>query len=163
MNLAVDSYDLVSGLGKKHIIVLANGVFDLLHAGHVDHLIEARTMGDKLFVSLTSDDFVKKGPGRPINNWFDRARVLSALRCVDKVYPTQSAVSAILRLKPDIFVKGIDYASGDKFSEDIAKACREVGAEIRYTKSPKQSATDMIRKALGPDTRSSYVWPADTD
>lgn len=129
-------------------IVLANGCFDILHVGHILHLTEARAMGDFLIVSLTSDEFVNKGPGRPINNWTDRARCLNALRCVGSVYKTDNAVEAIRTFKPAIFVKGVDYVSGDKFTEDIVSACKECGTELRYTTSEKKSADAAIRMAL---------------
>ena len=122
------------------VIVLANGCFDILHVGHVEHLREARSMGDFLIVSLTSDECVNKGPGRPINTWNDRAKVLRELRCVSSVSPTPNAVSAILQVRPNIFVKGIDYAQGDKFTEDIVKACLEVGCKLLYTTTPKRTA-----------------------
>lgn len=128
-------------------IVLANGVFDVLHHGHLLHLREAKKMGDYLIVSVTTDEHVNKGPGRPINTLYRRMEMLQELRCVDAVIFTNCAVTSILRLRPDIFVKGIDYAGGDKFSEDVARACAKVGAEIRYTQTPKMSVTaDIIAK-----------------
>lgn len=129
-------------------VVLANGCFDILHRGHIEHLREAASMGDRLIVALTEDAFVNKGPMRPINPWDDRAYVLEAIRYVDRVYPTPNAMHAIRMLKPHIFCKGIDYASGDRFTEDIAAACREVGAEIRYTTTPKMSATALIKRTM---------------
>jgi rfaE bifunctional protein nucleotidyltransferase chain/domain len=134
------------------IVVLANGVFDILHAGHVRHLEEARSFGTHLIVSLTTDEHVNKGPGRPLNTWKDRREVLEALRCVDEVIPTVSACDAIRRVAPDIFVKGIDYAGG-KFSEDVFAACGKAGASIRYTTSPKMSATDIIMRTRALETR----------
>ena len=127
-------------------IVLANGCFDILHRGHVEHLHEASLMGDKLIVSLTNDQFVNKGPGRPINTWIDRAKVLDALRCVYMVVPTNNAMDAIRLIKPAIFVKGIDYSSGGNWTEEVEKACQEVGAQLKFTYSSKQSATDIIRR-----------------
>ncbi len=129
-------------------IVLCNGVFDILHRGHVEHLREAVGMGDRLIVALTNDQFVLKGPGRPVNTWADRAAVLDACRFVDRVYPTNNAMDAIRFVKPHIFCKGIDYAGGDRFTEDVLKACAEVGAEIRYTQAPKRSATEIIRRTM---------------
>ena len=125
-------------------IVLANGVFDILHYGHLLHLREARAMGDYLIVSVTEDEHVNKGPGRPINTLSDRMEMLREWRCVGSVIATYGAVSAIFRVKPDIFVKGIDYAGGDKFTEDVLRACAKVGAEIRYTSTPKMSVTEDI-------------------
>ncbi len=129
-------------------IVLCNGCFDLLHAGHISHLRQAREMGDKLVVALTLDDRVNKGPGRPINTWYDRASILRELRCVDEVIPSSGAVSAIRALKPTYFVKGIDYADGDKWTEAVQLACEEVGTVIKFTDTPKQSAAEIIRKAM---------------
>lgn len=128
-------------------IVLANGCFDIIHIGHLQHLKEAREFGDWLVVSLTEDDRVKKGPGRPINKWNDRAAILRELRCVGEVIPTSSAMEAIRLVKPAFFVKGIDYANGGIWTEDVEATCKEVGAEIRFTKSPKQSVNDIIRRA----------------
>lgn len=128
--------------------VLCNGVFDILHAGHVEHLKEARKMGDRLIVALTIDDKVNKGANRPINTWSDRAYLLRELRCVDKVIACSSASVAIRHVKPYFFVKGIDYAKGNNWTEDIKAVCGEVGTLIRFTKAPKMSATDIIKKAV---------------
>ena len=130
------------------MLVLANGCFDILHAGHVAHLEQARAMGDKLIVSLTLDECVNKGPHRPINKWEARASVLRQLRCVDGVIPTSGAVEAIELVRPDIFVKGIDYSGGDCFTENVVQACERVGARLVFTNTPKQSASEIIRKAM---------------
>ena len=129
-------------------IVLANGCFDVLHPGHIAHLQEACDMGTYLVVALTVDEAVNKGPGRPLYKWTDRARVLRALRCVSEVISTSSAVAAIKHVRPHIFVKGIDYAGGDRWTEDVESACKRVGAEIRFTKAQKQSVTDVIKRAM---------------
>jgi D-beta-D-heptose 7-phosphate kinase/D-beta-D-heptose 1-phosphate adenosyltransferase len=129
-------------------IVLVNGCFDILHTGHVEHLREARAMGDKLIVALTIDGKVNKGPNRPINTWNDRSFLLRELRCVDEVIPTSSAINAIRHVKPAYFVKGIDYADGKHWTEDVVAACEEVGTLLRFTKAPKQSATEIIKKAM---------------
>ena len=128
------------------VVVLANGCFDVLHAGHIDHLREARELGDVLIVALTMDKFVNKGPNRPIYTWEDRAKVLRELRCVDMVVPTACAVDVIRWARPAVFVKGSDYISG-VFPEDIAGALEEVGARLHITTSPKQSYADALRKA----------------
>jgi len=105
-------------------------------------------MGDRLIVSLTLDQHVNKGPERPIYKWAERAELLLELKCVDEVIPTANAVDAILAVKPSVFVKGTDYSAGDMWSEPVLKACMEVGAEIRFTKSRKLSATDAIVKVM---------------
>jgi rfaE bifunctional protein nucleotidyltransferase chain/domain len=136
------------------IRVMANGCFDLLHAGHIAHLRAARAMGDFLIVSLTLDEYVGKGPGRPIYTWEDRAALLRELRSVDVVVQTKNAVDAIRKWSPDIFVKGVDYVNGG-WTEDVIAACKEVGAELRFTSTPKMSASETIRKIMELDTETS--------
>lgn len=126
------------------VTVLANGCFDLLHAGHIAHLREAAGMGDRLVVALTADAFVGKGPGRPIQRWEDRAAVLGALRFVDQVVESTSAYTAILKVRPTIFVKGADYKIAE--IEADREACRIVGAQIRFTTSPKKSTTEILKR-----------------
>lgn len=147
--ISADTYDMLQGSVQPKKVVLANGVFDILHRGHVEHLRAARMMGDMLIVALTDDDYVRKGPGRPLNDWHSRYEVLKELRCVDKVIHSIGAVHAIRYTKPAIFCKGIDYSAGDKWTEDVISVCREVGTEIRYTMTPKMSATDLIRRTMG--------------
>jgi rfaE bifunctional protein kinase chain/domain/rfaE bifunctional protein nucleotidyltransferase chain/domain len=95
--------------GKK--IVLCHGVFDLIHPGHIRHLQSAKRLGDILLVTITADQYVKKGPGRPIFRQELRAEVLAAIRDVDfvSVIPSESAIEAIKRIRPDFYVKGPDY------------------------------------------------------
>ena len=128
--------------------VMVNGCFDILHRGHIEHLVEARKLGDHLVVALTTDAFVNKGPGRPINTWADRASVLFALKIVDDVIATDSAIDAIRSVRPKYFVKGIDYADGKNWTEDVVAVCAETGTELRFTSTPKQSATEIIMKAM---------------
>ena len=95
-------------------LVFTNGVFDIIHAGHVDYLERAKGLGEMLVVALNTDESVRrlgKGPDRPLNTLADRARVIGALRCVDAVLSFQENTpeSLIARLKPDIHVKGGDY------------------------------------------------------
>lgn len=120
--------------------------FDLLHPGHVMHLQEAKKMGTFLAVSLTLDEYVNKGPGRPVWSWEQRVIMLRALRCVDTVVASKCSEDAILKVRPHIFVKGIDYIEKGLRPQDI-RACAEVGAQIRFTQTEKLSATDIIKKA----------------
>lgn len=124
--------------------MLANGCFDLLHAGHVEHLREASAMGDVLVVGLTADSAIGK-PGRPIIPWKDRAEMLLALKFVDIVSCCDNAVEAIMHWQPSVFVKGIDYEGVGVLPQERA-ACDAVGAEIRFTKSTKRSTTEIIEK-----------------
>lgn len=96
-------------------IVFTNGVFDILHVGHVTYLEKARALGDRLIVGLNSDESVKrlnKGPERPIHDEQARKKVLEALRCVDEViiFEEDTPLSLILKLQPDLIVKGGDYS-----------------------------------------------------
>ncbi|MHB2026363.1 MAG: adenylyltransferase/cytidyltransferase family protein [Elusimicrobiota bacterium] len=109
-------------------VVFTNGVFDILHAGHVRLLEKARGMGDALIVGLNSDESVRrlgKGPDRPINAWTDRADVLSALSCVDAVirFDDDTPENLARELRPDILAKGADYrgksVAGAKFAGKV--------------------------------------------
>jgi rfaE bifunctional protein nucleotidyltransferase chain/domain len=97
--------------GKR--LVFTNGVFDLLHVGHVRYLAQARELGDALLVAINSDQTVRelKGPDRPVFNESERAEILAALRCVDYVtiFDNISPRSLIAILLPDVLVKGGDY------------------------------------------------------
>lgn len=97
--------------GEK--IVMTNGCFDILHAGHIHYLTQARQLGQRLLVAVNDDASVKrlKGPHRPLNGLAERLAVLSALACVDWVVPfaTDTPAELICQLKPDILVKGGDY------------------------------------------------------
>ncbi|MCG8353542.1 MAG: adenylyltransferase/cytidyltransferase family protein [Chloroflexales bacterium] len=95
-------------------VVLTNGVFDLLHAGHVAYLEQARTLGNILIIGVNSDESTRtiKGPLRPLVPAAERAHILAALRCVDYVtiFEQPTAEALVLALKPDVYVKGGDYA-----------------------------------------------------
>jgi D-glycero-beta-D-manno-heptose 1-phosphate adenylyltransferase len=95
-------------------LVFTNGVFDVLHRGHVDYLAQARALGAALLVAVNSDASARtlgKGPDRPLNGELDRARVLAALQAVDFVmlFDESTPCAVIERIRPDIYVKGGDY------------------------------------------------------
>jgi rfaE bifunctional protein nucleotidyltransferase chain/domain len=94
-------------------VVFTNGVFDLLHPGHVDVLTKARALGDALIVGINSDASVQrlKGPSRPVRSAIERAWVLAALACVDcvVVFDEDTPLEVITALTPDVLVKGGDY------------------------------------------------------
>lgn len=98
---------------KAGKVVFTNGCFDILHLGHVDYLEKARNKGSKLIVGLNTDESVKrlKGPERPVNNEYARARVLASLQFVDAVvlFDEDTPLNLIEKLVPDILVKGDDY------------------------------------------------------
>ena len=107
-------------------IVFTNGCFDVLHFGHVHYLLEARKLGDILVIGLNSDDSVRrlKGPSRPINSEKERAFVLAALACVDYVtlFEEDTPEELIKVVKPDVLVKGGDYALDQIVGADFVKA-----------------------------------------
>src|SRR5262249_12083674 len=98
---------------QEQVVVMTNGVFDLLHVGHVRYLEAARKLGDVLIVAVNDDASVRrlKGPTRPLNNTEDRMRMLAALKCVDWVVPfTEDTPERLIgRVLPDLLVKGGDY------------------------------------------------------
>ena len=108
-------------------LAFTNGVFDLLHAGHVDYLEKARALGDALFVGVNSDESARqlKGPGRPLVPAGERARLVAALRTVDAViiFPEQTAENLIRALRPEVYAKGADYASKPLLERAAVEAC----------------------------------------
>ncbi len=119
---------------KEHgeTVVMTNGCFDILHAGHVAYLEQAKELGDRLIVAVNDDDSVKrlKGPERPVNTMEKRMRMLAALECVDWVVPfyEDTPTRQICKLNPDILVKG-----GDNDPDKIpgGDCIREAGGEVK--------------------------------
>ena len=111
-------------------ITLCHGVFDLLHIGHIKHLQTAKKCGDKLVVTVTSDKYVNKGPGRPVFNQVLRCEAIAAIESVDYVAinDSQTAVNAIKVLKPDIYCKGKDYKN---FNDDVTGEIRNEINELK--------------------------------
>ena len=113
-------------------IVFTNGCFDILHRGHVTYLAQARQMGDLLVVGLNSDASVRrlKGPERPVNDEQSRALLLAALEMVDYVvlFEEDTPYNLILKVKPDLLVKGGDYDIDNIVGADFV---RQRGGEVR--------------------------------
>lgn len=132
-------------------VVFTNGVFDLLHPGHIDVLTAARSHGDALIVGINTDDSVRrlKGPDRPVRTESERAYVLAALEAVDCVvlFAQDTPLELVLALKPDVIVKGGDY------SRDTIVGAREVkewgGEAVVVPLTPGQSTTSIIEKLGG--------------
>ena len=107
-------------------IVFTNGVFDILHPGHLRYLQAARAHGDLLIVGLNSDASVRrnKGPGRPVNPQNERAEVLAALTCVDAVsiFDDETPADIIRRVQPDVLVKGADWPADQIVGRDTVEA-----------------------------------------
>jgi rfaE bifunctional protein nucleotidyltransferase chain/domain len=123
-------------------IVLANGVFDLLHVGHVRYLEAARALGDVLFVGINGDAAVArvKGAGRPLMPARERAEVLAALRAVDHVvvFEEDTADALIAAIRPAIHAKGTDYTTDTVPERDTV---RRYGGRVAIVGDPKDHAT----------------------
>lgn len=129
-------------------VVLTNGCFDLLHAGHIYFLEQARAQGDELFVAVNSDESVRilKGAARPVQKVKERAYALAALSCTSAVliFPGPRLDAEIRALRPDIYVKAGDY-SWDNLDMAERSALQETGTEIRFLPYlAGWSSTDLI-------------------
>jgi D-glycero-beta-D-manno-heptose 1-phosphate adenylyltransferase len=135
-------------LGNR--IVFTNGCFDILHAGHVRYLSQARSFGDVLVIGLNSDESVKmiKGEKRPIISEMQRAEVLEGLWCVDYVtlFHESDPLRLIEKLMPDVLVKGEDWPEDKIIGAEVV--CRNGGEVIRVRMVPEISTSDIIQKIL---------------
>ena len=140
-------------------VVFTNGVFDLLHVGHVRYLRAARRLGHALFVGLNSDCCTRnlKGPDRPLLPQAERAEVLCALACVDYVviFDELTAEHLVVALQPDVYAKGGDYAAGDGAKGPGGNALPEAPAVESYggrvvllPYTPGRSTTELIARIL---------------
>ena len=130
-------------------LVFTNGVFDLLHPGHVKYLQQARQLGDALVVAVNSDRSARaleKGPERPVNNADERAEVLAALACVDAavVFDEDTPHEIVEALEPDVLVKGADWAPGTIVGANTVEA--RGGRVVRVPVIEGYSTTDLIEK-----------------
>jgi D-beta-D-heptose 7-phosphate kinase/D-beta-D-heptose 1-phosphate adenosyltransferase len=119
--------DEAKAAGRK--VVFTNGCFDIIHAGHVRYLRDARALGDVLVIGLNSDKSVSRiKPGRPVNQEEHRAEILSSLEMVDYVtlFDEETPYELIKLLKPDVLVKGGDWKKEDIVGSDIAKETRSL-------------------------------------
>jgi rfaE bifunctional protein nucleotidyltransferase chain/domain len=132
----------------RKTVVLTNGVFDLLHPGHVRYLQEARREGDALIVAVNSDRSVRaiKGPARPLNPDYERAEVLAALECVDGVviFDEDNPQTIVSRLQPDVLVKGADWASDAIIGRETVEA--RGGRVVRIPLADGYSTSAIIEK-----------------
>lgn len=133
-------------------VVLAHGVFDLLHLGHVRHLEAARELGDRLFVTITADAFVDKGPGRPVFPEAQRAEMLAALSIVDCVAVNASAGAATMlrRVAPTVYAKGSEYRDAGqditgRITDEVA-AVEDGGGSIAFTDEIVFSSSELLNR-----------------
>jgi rfaE bifunctional protein nucleotidyltransferase chain/domain len=129
--------------------VFTNGVFDILHPGHVRYLQQARALGDALVVAVNSDRSVRrnKGPGRPIVPEHERAEVLLALDPVDAVviFDEDTPHAIVTRIQPDVLVKGADWGPDNIVGRDVVEA--RGGRVVRVDLAPGFSTTELLRRA----------------
>jgi D-beta-D-heptose 7-phosphate kinase/D-beta-D-heptose 1-phosphate adenosyltransferase len=145
-----DAAQLAAGIhARGGTVVFTNGVFDLLHPGHVRYLQDARQLGDALIVGVNSDRSVRanKGPDRPITPESERVEILLALECVDAVaiFDEETPADIIRRIQPDVLVKGADWGPDNIVGRDIVEA--RGGRVVRMELSPGYSTTELIRRA----------------
>jgi rfaE bifunctional protein nucleotidyltransferase chain/domain len=129
-------------------VVFTNGVFDILHPGHLRYLQHARSLGDLLIIGLNSDASVRrnKGPERPINSEAERAEILEALACVDAVtvFDEETPAEIIRAIQPDILVKGADWAEDAIVGRDTVEG--RGGQVVRIPIEQGYSTTEIIRR-----------------
>jgi rfaE bifunctional protein nucleotidyltransferase chain/domain len=141
---------LAKARAKGKRIVFTNGCFDIIHAGHVKYLDDAKKLGDILVIGMNSDKSVKalKGPSRPINSQDDRASVIAALEAVDfvTIFGEETPEALIKRLKPNVLVKGGDWKIKDIVGGDFVKSLGGKVARIPFLKGRSTSA--IIKKLI---------------
>jgi rfaE bifunctional protein nucleotidyltransferase chain/domain len=128
--------------------VFTNGVFDLLHPGHVRYLASARKLGDALIVGVNSDRSVRanKGPDRPINRDEERVEVLLSLDCVDAavIFDEDTPLAIITQVQPDVLVKGADWGPDNIVGRGVVEA--RGGRVVRVELAEGFSTTNLIKK-----------------
>ena len=154
MIAALETVRLASSAANRcgRRVVLVQGMFDMLHVGHVRHLKEAKTFGEVLVVSLASDELVRsvKGPARPVVPQEQRAEILCALRVVDLVIvQTPDNEEAILRaVSPCIDVRGAEYTPETTPERALVES---LGGSLKFTTSPRVTSSTELAAALRQD------------
>lgn len=155
MGRVLDRQQLASQVAAERAagrtVSFANGVFDLLHVGHVRYIEAAAAEGDRLIVAVNDDESVRKlkGDGRPILTAADRAELVAALRAVDYVviFPEPTVGPLLELLKPDVHCKGTDYTAETVPERDVVKA---YGGRVAIVGDPKDHSTrDLLSRIRG--------------
>ncbi|MFW6083733.1 MAG: D-glycero-beta-D-manno-heptose 1-phosphate adenylyltransferase [Gemmatimonadota bacterium] len=138
------------GRPREQRLVFTNGIFDLMHVGHLASLEAARSFGDALVVGVNTDASTRrlKGPSRPFQSEADRARLVAGLRCVDAVtlFGEDTPAALVEALLPDVLVKGADYAEDEVVG---AEAVRAAGGEVRLVELVEgRSTTELAARIL---------------
>ncbi|HKO97302.1 MAG TPA: adenylyltransferase/cytidyltransferase family protein [Pyrinomonadaceae bacterium] len=134
-------------------VILANGCFDVLHAGHVRYLQGARALGDLLVVGVNSDEQVaiQKGEGRPVMSESDRAELVASIDAVDlvTVFDEPTVEALLLELRPDVHAKGTDYTEDTVPEREVVKS---FGGRVAIVGDPKNHSTTEMISRLGKDS-----------
>lgn len=132
-------------------IVTTNGIFDIIHIGHIRYLQQAKKLGDILIVAVNSDSSTKKikGPFRPLNNENDRAEALAALECVDYVtiFSDENPIKILEIIKPQVHVKGGDYNIDKIIEKDAVE--KNNGKVVLIPEVKGYSTTEFIKRIVG--------------
>ena len=168
MNKIINAKSLMQHLAQVDLndqhLVMCHGVFDVVHPGHLEHFRRAKELGSLLVVSVTSDEFVNKGPGRPKFSLEQRMLFLSSLEIIDYVIPSfsPSAIENIKLIKPAVYAKGDDYLQieADKTGK-MVKEKLEVekwGGKVFFTSGFRSSSTTLINTYLSPLDETGQKW-----
>jgi D-beta-D-heptose 7-phosphate kinase/D-beta-D-heptose 1-phosphate adenosyltransferase len=146
-------------------VVWTNGCFDLVHAGHVRSLRDAKAMGDILIVGINSDSSVRavKGDARPLVNQADRAELIAALEMVDYVtiFEEPTPVAALSRLRPDVHCKGAEYADGARPVPE-RETVESYGGKVRFLPfHPGRSTTELIDRIVHSASPAKSIKPGE--
>ncbi len=157
--------EILKPFRKKHkTTVHCHGVFDLMHPGHINHLKAAKNLGDILIVTVTPDEFVNKGPGRPVYNQKIRMESLASLSCVDFVALNKwpEAHQTIRFLHPDVFVKGQEYEAAIKDPNSLTslekEAVKSYGGRICFTTRPFLSSSALLNSYFSVFSEETKEW-----
>ena len=162
--LSLESFSSLRKKFKEKKIVLCHGVFDLLHIGHIDYLESAKKFGDILIVSITSDKFVNKGPGRPYFSEYKRAKMLLSLKIVNYVIINDSltAENIIKVVKPSFYAKGPDYKDNkNDITKNIYKEValvKKYKGKIIYTSGEVSSSSALLKDFFIKENKDQYEY-----
>ncbi len=152
--------EISAGNGK--IVGLCHGCFDIIHHGHIEHFKLAKDQCDILFVSVTADNFVNKGPGRPYNPLNDRLKVIDAIKYVNYSFESNHSdgIWSINQVKPKFFFKGSDYNGHNTFNQNFNREkqhAETLGIKTIFTDGKTHSSTLIYNKLISCSASNRHV------